>query len=280
VKELRAFAYGVARAIVLLVLGIWFIASCVGAYGALFFFWPFISVVYLSAWAVWRVSGHGAGGSGVALERNVGPARQRLLRNSHLPSGRRVLATTDPSFSVEIAMPLWYETANALLWAPFLLQVPLVVAAEFLRLAGQEEPRVVPEWSWLAIGVVLLAGLVMSVVVFVSFAAREFVAPGTIGRRIRTPLFGLALITARHDVVAVEIRRGPELPDHTVIHRVRIVRRGGESVDVAIGEVFPVGAQPADELFALATLVARAARVPLRLTTASSTELGTRLSTT
>jgi hypothetical protein len=280
VKELRAFAYWIGRAILLLVLAIWFIASCAGAYGALFVFWPVISVCFLSVWAIWRVTGHGAGASGVTLQRSVGPTRKRLLCHSYLPHGRRVLATTDPSFSLELAMPLRYEAANAILWAPFFLQGPLLVAAALVQLAGQEEPRVVIAWSWLAIGVMLLAGLVMSAVAFVSYAARQFVAPGTIGRRLRIPLFGLTLITTHRDVIAVEIRRGLELPDHTAIHHVRFVRTSGESVDVAFGELKPVGTQPSDELFALATLLARAARVPLRQTNATTTELGTRVSTT
>jgi hypothetical protein len=280
VKELRGIAYGIGRAIVMLVLAIWFIASCAGAYGALFVFWPFISVCFLSVWAVWRVTGHGNGVGGVALQRGVGPARQRLLRHSYLSPGRRVLATSDPSFSLELAMPLWYEAANAILWVPFLLQGPLLVAAQLCWLASQEQPRVVIEWSWLAIGLMLVAGLVTGAVAFVSYAARQFVAPGMIGRRFRIPLFGLALVTAHRDVIAVEIRRGIELPDHTAIHHVRFVRTSGESVDVAFGEMTPVGAQPADELVALGTLLARTARVPLRVPNENSAELGTRVSTT
>ena len=279
-KELRALAYWIGRAIILLILAIWFIAAFAGAYGALWVFWPFISICCLSVWAVWRVTGHGAGGSGLAIQRSVGPARRRVLCDSKLPHGSRVLATIDPSFSLELAEPLWLQTANAIMWAPFFLQGPLLVAAQLFWLAGREEPRVVIEWSWLAIGVLLLAGFVMSTVVFVSFAWRPFVAPGTIGRRLRIPVFGLALVATDHDVIAVEIRRGHEFPDHTAMHRVCFVRIGGEAVDLALGEMAPVHAQPAQELVALATLLARAARVPLRLTNTNSTELGTRVSTT
>jgi len=275
VKQLRAFGYAVGRALILFVLAIWFIASCAGAYAALFVFWPFLSVVFVVVWAVCRLLGltH-PDTAAVTVERRTARLRRLTFGASDRPPHRRVLAAVKPSFSVEIAQPRWLEVAHGILWAPFFLQGPLLIGMSLLQVAAQEEPRIVVEWSWLPIGAMLIAGFAATAVAFASYAARHFVAPATIGRRIQIPLTDYALCAAHRDVSAVEIQRGTELIDRNSFYRIRFLRSGGEPWDLTLGITNSPDAPPPDELVALAKVLAHAARVPLRAPAGSDGGIG------
>lgn len=275
-KELRVFAYAVGRALVLFVLAIWFIASCAGAYVALWFFWPMLSSAVVVVWAVCRVAGLGKPDMArVSIERRRGRQRHLRIAGADRPMRLQILASIDPTFSIELALSRWLEAARAILWAPFLFQGPIFIAASLLVEAAREEPQVVVHWSWLPIGAMLLAGQAVSLVAFVWYAGRRFVGLGTIGRRLKIPLSGRVLCVAYPDVCAVDIQCGPRVLEHISVHVIRFIRTGGESVDLTLGaNAFP-GARPSAGLLALTELLARTARVPLR-----AAELGTRVSTT
>lgn len=257
--DLRAGAYAVARAVVLVVIAIWGVASFAGAYGALLFFWPFLSVVYLIVWPIARFIGHAdTTGWGISVQKRSGRLQRSRVDGSDLVLGKRVFVTADPEFSVELAAPRWLEAIYLILWAPFVLTFPLAVVTSLVQLAGREQPQVIVEWSWLAIGGVLLAGFYVSLVACVSGAAHEFAAPGMIGRRLAIPIVGRALCIAYRDVCAVEIGRDANRGDH-----VRLLRTGGEPMEIRTAARFMGRAQPAADLLPLAGLLARAARVPV-----------------
>jgi len=272
VNLLRAVAW-TGRAVFLIVIAIWFVASFAGAYLALFVFWPFLSLGFVIAWAAWRIIGHGDGNV-----IGVGPRPMRLRRvdvdGSPLPLGRRVFVSVDPQFSVELAPSRWVEAFYLVVSAPFVLQGPLFVAASLFELAGREEPRVVVEWSWLPIGVLLLADFGVSLAAFVAWAGREFVAPGTAGKRIAVPFLGRALCLSHSDVCAIEVGRGLG-PSGRNADRIRASRRHGEPVDLIPG-AWVSDAGPTAELVPLAELLARAAHVPLLPLGGNAAELGTR----
>ena len=276
-QELRAFAYAIGRAIVLLVLAIWFVAASAGAYAALFFFWPFLSVCFLVVWAVCRIAGMSQPDTvAVTIER---PPRHSVLMTiggSDRPMGRRVLTTIGPPFSVEIAQPRWFEVVNVVVWAPFFLQGPLLIGLSLCQLAAQEEPRIVVEWSWLPIGALLVAGFVASTIAFMSYAARHFVEPGTIGRRVQIPFTDRALCAAHRDVCAIELQRGPEMLGGSSFRRLRVIRKVGEPQDLTMGAPAAPDAPAPKELLALARVLAHAARVPLRVQDGDGTDIGTR----
>ena len=191
--RLRAGAYAVASAVVLVALAILAVASCASAYVALLFFWPFLSVVYLIVWPIARFIGRAdTSGWGISVEKRSARLQRTRLDGSDLALGKRVFVAADPDFSVELAAPRWLEAIYLILWAPFVLTGPLYVVAALLQLVGREEPQVVPEWSWLPIGGILFAGFYVSLVGCVSWAAHEFVGPGMIGRRLAIPIAGRA----------------------------------------------------------------------------------------
>lgn len=280
VKELRAFAYAVGRTLVLFVLAIWFIAACAAAYVALWFFWPMLSSAFVVVWVVCRAARLGnIDMAGVSIEPARGRLRRLRVAGSRRPMRRQVLARIDPAFSVELALSRWLEAATAILWAPFVFQGPIFIAASLLVEAAREEPQVLIQWSWLPIGAMLVAGQALSLVAFAWYAGRRFVGPATIGRRLNIPLSGRALCVAYRDVCAVDIQCGPKVVEHMSVHVVRFIRTRGESVDLALGDEASPGAPPSAELRALTELLARTARVPLRSTSCTA-ELGTRVSTT
>ncbi len=259
VEQLRAVVWIAAKAVVLFVLAIWFVAASAGAYLAVFGFWPFLSLAYLIIWAVARFAAHAdTSGWGISVQQRSGRLRRRV-GGADLPLGKRVFVTVNPHFSVELAAPRLLEAVYLILWAPFVLQSPLYVTASLLLLAGREELRVVIEWSWLAIGAVLLAGFYVSLVACVSWAAREFVGPRMIGRRLAIPFLGRALCIAHRDVCAVEVVLDPGRADH-----VRLIRTGGEPMELRFAARFMGGVQPTADLLPLAELLAHAAQVPLR----------------
>ena len=258
--DLRAYAYAVSRAIVLTLIAIWAVASFAGAYVALLFFWPFLSVAYLIIWPIAHFVGHAdTSGWGISVQKRSGRLRPIQVNGSDLHLGKRVLATDDPDFSIELAAPRWLEALYLILWAPFVLTFPVAVVTSLLQLAGREQPQVVAEWSWLVIGGVLLAGFYTSLVACVSWAAHEFAAPGIIGRRLAIPIVGRALCVAYRDVCAVEIGRDAARGDH-----VRLIRTGDEPMEIRAAARFLGGTQPTADLRPLAELLAHAARVPLR----------------
>lgn len=257
---LREAIYIAARAVILVVLAIWIVAASAGASVALFVFWPFLSLAYLIIWAIARFIGHAdTSGWGISVQRRSGRLRRTRVGGSDLPLGKRVFVTVNPQFSVELATPRWVEAAYLILWAPFMLQCPLFIAALLLQLAGREEPQVVVEWSWLAIGAVLLAGFYVSLIVFVCWASREFVGPGMTGRRLAIPFLGLALCIAYRDVCAVEVGRDQNRADH-----VRLIRTGGEPIQLRAAARFMGDVPTSADLLPLAELLAHAAHVPLR----------------
>jgi hypothetical protein len=259
---MRDALYAAAKAVFVVVLALWFLASCVAAYVALLGFWPMLSLVFAIGWASWRITGH-ADGAVVSVERR--PARQRRIKvdGSDLPLGKRVLVTVDPRFSVELAAPRWVEALSLLLWAPFVLQAPLFGAPWLLEMAGREQPHVVVEWSWLPIGTMLFAGFGVGLVAFVAWAGRDFVGPGTIGKRIEVPLLGRALCLSHADVCAIEVGRD-STPSHRAADHIRVIRTNGEPVELIPGAWALPDAGATPELLPLAGLIARAARVPLR----------------
>lgn len=279
-NTLRAVLGMAGKLVIQLVLAVWFIGACAAAYVALWFFWPMLSSAFVVVWAVCRVARLGnLDMAGVSVELRRGRLRSLRVAGSDRPMRRQVLASTDPTFSVELALSRWLEAAIALAWAPLVFQGPLFIAASLLQLAAREEPQVVVEWSWLPIGAMLLAGQAVSLVAFVWYAGRRFVGPATIGRRLNIPLSGRVLCVAYRDVCAVDIQCGPKVLEHISVHVIRFIRTGGESVDLTLGaDGFP-GAQPSAELLALTELLARTARVPLR-PPCGAAELGTRVSTT
>jgi hypothetical protein len=257
---LLAAMHWVARAVVLVVIAIWAAASFAGAYVAMLFFWPFLSVVYLIVWPIARFIGHAdTTGWGISLQKRSGRLRAIRVNGSNVHLGKRVLATDEGEFSIELAPPRWLEALYLILWAPFVLTLPVVVATALLQLVGREEPQVVVEWSWLTIGGVLIAGFYASLVGCVSWAAHEFVGPGMIGRRLAIPIVGHALCVAYRDVCAVEIGRDADRGDH-----VRLIRHGDAPMEIRAAARFLGRAQPTADLLPLAELLARAARVPMR----------------
>jgi hypothetical protein len=271
---MREALYLAAKAVVMVVLALWFLAASAGAYVALFFFWPFVSLGFVIVWAARRTTGH-ADDSVVSVEWR--PARQRRIKvdGSDLPLGKRVLVTVDPRFSVELAAPRWVEALYLILWAPFVLQGPLFAASWLLEMAAREQPHVVVEWSWLPIGVMLLAGFGVGLTALVSWAGRDFVRRGTIGKRIAVPILGPALCLSYPDVCAIEVGRGPSPSGHHIADRIRVIRSHGAAVELIPGAWVSSDARPTVELLPLAHLIARAAHVPL-LPLSEPRNLGTR----
>jgi hypothetical protein len=152
VAYLGAALFMVGKAIVVVVLAIWFAASFAGAYLALYVFWPLLSLGFVIAcgiaWSVRRFSG----GADVSRESAVA-----TVRRSSVPRAR----------------PFWEKPAYVLLCAPFVLQSPMAIAWELLRLAAQEEPHVVVGWSWLGSGALLIAGFAMSVIATRALVPRD-----------------------------------------------------------------------------------------------------------
>ena len=275
-RLMREALYKAATAVVLVVLAVWFVASCAPAYVALFCLWPFLSLGFVILWTAWRITGHGDESSYViSIERR--PVRPRRIKvdGSDLPLGKRVLVTVDPRFSVELAAPRWVEALYLIVFAPFVFQTPLFVAALLLQLAGREEPRIVVEWSWLPIGAMLVAGFGVGLIAFVSWAGRDFVRPGTIGKRITVPLLGRALCLSHPDVCAVEVGRGPSPSGHIADH-IRVIRTQSDPVELIAGAWVLPDARAAAELLPLAGLIARAAHVPLLPMSGTAADLGTR----
>lgn len=259
-NQLRAVAYKAAKGAILLVLAIWVVAASAGAFVALVFFWPFLSVIYLLVWPIARFIAHDdTSGWGISVQKRPGRLRRTHVGGTDLPLGKRVFVAISPEFSVELAAPRWLEAVYLILWVPFILAGPLVIATALFQLAGREEPQVVVEWSWLPIGVVLFAGFYVGVVACVSWAAREFVGPGMIGRRLAIPFLGRALCITHRDVCAVEVVVDPSRADH-----VRLIRAGGEPMELRFAARFMGGVQPTADLLPLAELLAHAAQVPLR----------------
>jgi hypothetical protein len=259
---MREALYMAAKAVFVVVLALWFLASCVAAYVALFGFWPMLSLAFTIGWASWRISGH-ADGTVISVERRLARQRRIKVDGSDLPLGKRVLVTVDPRFSVELAAPRRIEAFSLLVWAPFVLQGPLFAALWLLETAGREQPHVVVEWSWLPIGAMLFAGFGCGLIACVACAGRDFVGPGTIGKRIAVPFLGPALCLSYPDVCAIEVGRD-STPSRGATDHIRVIRTNGEPVELIPGAWALPDAGATPELLPLAGLIARAARVPLR----------------
>lgn len=119
---------------------------------SLYVFWPCLSLGFVILCCIFWVTRRFAG--------DADDSHDRAL-------------TTVPRSPVARARPRWGKPLYFVLCAPFVLQSPLAIVWAPPRLAAQKEPHVIVEWSWLAIGPLLISGFVMSRIVTIACAPRD-----------------------------------------------------------------------------------------------------------